>query len=161
MTTREEILNKFRANIAQSIVNKVDYESLDKFVAGLISGFAYLIGKETMIKEIDSDSSTAETSIFFTHIIEVGSLKILLDNDLLFLDEESREVAIILVSFSMNISLAKTLSKKNIFHTQAYYNENAIETLIMRIKNHVSEFSKHNDKRYISSLIDDYLYSKI
>ena len=158
--TKNEIIKVLPTDIFNGVINQINFENLDNFVNLLITRYVSSRGIEVVKREIENDSKS-DTSNFLTHIIEVGSLIIIQESNLLSNNIDNNEIATVAVSLSLNISIATSLKSLNIFDldTIVYYAFEALETLFPRILNHID--NSHNDNNYINGLKNNYLLSKI
>ncbi len=141
-------------------INKINFGNLDKFVQMLVAGYVSRRGQSVVKREIGADS-TSDTSNFLTHIIEVGSLKVLTDNDMIGSDRNKNERALITVGLAMNISMASALKSKNVYDldTPVYYDMPSLKIIFDRIASHVGK--TWQDSAYTKSLVSNYLMNKI
>jgi hypothetical protein len=158
--TKETLLDLLPDETFVKFIDKIDFAKLDKFVQLLVAGFVSRKGQNTVKKEIDADS-TSETSNFLTHIIEVGSLKILAENNLINSDGNNNEQALVVVALAMNISMATALKSKNVYNwdTPVYYDMSSLMTIFNRIATHIDNAIQ--DTTYTNSLVNNYLINKI
>ncbi len=158
--TKNEIIKVLPTDIFNGVINQINFENLDNFVNLLITRYVSSRGSEGVKRQIENDSQS-DTSNFLTHIIEVGSLIIIQESNLLSNNIDNNEIATVAVSLSLNISIATSLKSLNIFDldTIVYYAFEALETLFPRILNHID--NSHNDNNYINGLKNNYLLSKI
>lgn len=158
--TKNEIIKVLPNEIFHEIINKIDFENLDSFVRWLITSYVSKKGAKFVEIEIQNDNDS-ETSNFITHIIEVGSLLLLNENNLISNNSDDNEIATIAISLSLNISIATSLKSLNLFDldTIVYYAFEAIETLFPRILKHIE--NSLNDNNYVNNLKNNYLLSKI
>jgi len=127
----------------------------------LVAGHIARRGSNTVRSEIDSNDSSSLTYTFLTHIIEVGSLKILSDCKLITTDREVMHVNSFVMALSMNISMASSLKAKGVFDSDlpVFFAMEPLEILIERIVNHIE--NALIDSTYINSLVKNYLLNKI
>lgn len=158
--TKNEILKALPNDIFDEIINQINFENLDNFVNTLISGYVSKRGEKVVRREIQNDSQS-DTSNFLTHIIEVGSLIIIHESNLISNNIDDNEITTIAVSLSLNISIATTLKALDLFDldTIVYYAFEALETLFPRILEHINNSSYDNN--YINGLKNNYLLNKI
>jgi hypothetical protein len=158
--TKNEILKVLPNDIFNEIINQINFVNLDNFVNNLISGYVSKRGVEVVKREIKNDSQS-DTSNFLTHIIEVGSLIIIQESNLLSNNIDNNEITTVAVSLSLNISIATSLKSLDLFDldTIVYYAFDALETLFPRILNHIN--NSLYDNNYINGLKNNYLLSKI
>ena len=160
MQTKKELLATLPNDGFGDILDQIDFSYLDNFIKLLISGYITKYGEIIVKREIDEDSQS-DTSNFLTHVIEVGSLKILLENNLLNLDTNRLELAILSVALGIDISMATVLKSKNVYDldSEVYYAFDALERILPRIDSHVVNAKAENS--YIKNLVNDYLLIKI
>lgn len=158
--TKNEILKVLPDDIFNEIISQINFDNLDNFVNNLILGYVSKRGKDIVRKEIQDDSQS-DTSNFLTHIIEVGSLIIIEESNLISSNTDNNELATVAVSLSINISIATSLKSLDLFDldTIVYYAFEALETLFPRILNHIN--NSLYDNYYIEGLKNNYLISKI
>lgn len=161
MTTKNEILQLLPVEQFGDLLEKVDFENLDKFVRMLIAGFVSRRGATVVRSDIEADDSSTETSTFLSHVIEVGSLKILNDSKLITPYRNVNEAAAFAVALSMNISMATSLKAKGVYDLDipVFFAMPPLEILVARVINHLGNAS--NDSSYINSLVKNYLLHKI
>lgn len=160
MTTKNELLEVLPMDIFGEFINRINFENLDKFVKMLVAGYISRRGHETVKREIDADSQS-DTSNFLTHIIEVGSLKIMQESGLMTQDINKNEVIVVAVALSLNISMATALKSKDVYDLESvvYYTFTALESIFPRIFNHIS--NAVNNSLYVNDLVNNYLLNKI
>ena len=160
MQTKKELLDALPNDIFGEILDQIDFDNLDNFIKLLVIGYITKHGEIVVKREIDEDSQS-DTSNFLTHIIEVGSLKILLENNLLNIDSSRLELAILAVALGIDFSIASVLKSKNVFdlESKVYYSFEALERILPRINSHV--FNAKDDNLYIKNLVNNYLLFKI
>ena len=160
MSTKSELLELLPTNVFGEFIDQINFENLDKFVQMLVSGYVSRRSQEVVKREIDADSPS-DTSNFLTHIIEVGSLKIMQDSTLISSDKDKNEGAVVVTAFSLNFSMASALKAKDVydFDSTIYYGIPEVETIIPRIVSHLN--NAVNDSLYAKSLLNNYLYNKI
>lgn len=160
MTTKNELIEVLPLDIFGEFIDKINYEKLDNFIKLLVAGYISKNGRLVVKRDIDVDGPS-ETSNFLTHIIEVGSLKIMQDNSLITSDQNNNEGAAVVTALAINISLATALKEKNVFDLDSpvYYAIPALETIISRIISHIQK--AQFDSKYVQSLIDNYLLNNI
>jgi hypothetical protein len=160
MQTKKELLDTLPNDVFGDILDQIDFSYLDNFIKLLISGYITKHGEIIVKREIDEDSQS-DTSNFLTHVIEVGSLKILLENNLLNLETKRLELAILSVALGIDISMATVLKSKNVYDldSKVYYSFDALERILPRIDSHV--VNAKDDNAYIKNLVNDYLLFKI
>ena len=158
--TKNEILKVLPNDIFNEIINQINFVNLDDFVNKLISGYVSKRGLEVVRREIQKDSQS-DTSNFLTHIIEVGSLIIIQESNLISNNKDINEATTVAVSLSLNISIATSLKALDLFdlETIVYYAFEALETLFPRILDHIN--NSHYDNNYINGLKNNYLLNKI
>ena len=160
MTTKSELLEFLPEETFGKFVDQINFDKLDKFVSMLVAGYVSRRGQNTVKREIDADA-TSDTSNFLTHIIEVGSLSVLIDNNMITSNTNENEGALVTVAVAMNISMATALKAKNIYSwdTPVYYDMPSLQTIIGRITNHVAYAMQ--DRGYVKPLVNNYLLNKI
>ncbi len=158
--TKNEILKVLPDDVFHEIINQINFVNLDDFVNKLISGYVSKRGIEVVRREIQKDSQS-DTSNFLTHIIEVGSLIIIQESNLISNNKDINEATTVAVSLSLNISIATSLKALDLFdlETIVYYAFEALETLFPRILDHIN--NSHYDNNYINGLKNNYLLNKI
>jgi hypothetical protein len=134
MKTKEELLAALPNDVFGDILNQIDFDYLDKYIKLLVTGYITKNGEYIVKKEIDEDLQS-DTSNFLTHLIEVGSLKILLENNLLNINTNQLELAILSVALGIDISMATVLKSKNVYDldSNVYYSFDALEKILPRI----------------------------
>ena len=122
----------------QKYIDKIDLEKANDFVKAMLNSMVSKYGKDKVIREIRIDSSNSKISDHLTHIIEVGGLKVIADNDLLIDDRIEFQHMIVAVIFTLNCSLAIESSNLNIYQgpKSHYYNSDAILSLANRLARH-------------------------
>jgi len=160
MTTENQLLEFLPMDTFGRFINKINFDNLDKFVQMLVSGYISRKGQKTVKIEIDADE-ISDTSNFLTHIIEVGSMQILMENNMITLDGNENEGSLVSVALAMNIALASSLKLKNVYDwdSPVYYDMPSLQTIFSRIAVHINNAIK--DKNYIKPLVDNYLFNKI
>lgn len=160
METKNELIAVLPLDTFGEFINKINYEKLDNFIKMLVAGYLSKKGRVVVKRDIDADGPS-ETSNFLTHIIEVGSLKIMYDNSLITSNQNNNEGGIVVTALAINISLATALKEKDVFDMDSavYYSIPALETIIARIISHIQKAQL--DSQYIKSLVDNYLLNNI
>jgi hypothetical protein len=160
MQTKKELSEALPNDIFGDILDQIDFDNLDKFVNLLVSGYVTKHGEIVVKREIDEDSQS-DTSNFLTHIIEVGSLKLLLENNLMNIKISQLELAILAVALGIDISMATALKSKNVYDldSKVYYSFEALERILPRIDSHVANAKV--DSSYIKNLVNNYLLFQI
>lgn len=160
MQTKQELLEVLPNDVFGDILNQIDFNYLDNYIKLLVSGYIVKQGEIVVKREIDQDSQS-DTSDFLTHLIEVGSLHILLENNLLNLQKSRLELAILSVALGIDISMATALKSKNVYDldSKVYYAFDALENILPRIDSHV--VNARIDNSYVKNLVNNYLLSKI
>ena len=160
MQTKKELLAALPNDVFGDMLNQIDFDYLDNYIKLLVTAYITKRGETIVKKEIDEDSQS-DTSNFLTHLIEVGSLKILLENNLLNIDTNQLELAILSVALGIDISMATVLKSKNVYDldSNVYYSFDALERILPRIDSHI--FNAKADNSYIKNLVNDYLLFKI
>ena len=154
-------------NFYQEIIDKIDLERANDFVKIIINILVDKYGYEKICSEIQRDSSDSTISDHLTHIIEVGGLKIITDNNLsMNLDNRDNfENTIVSVVFVLNCSLAIELKKLNLYvgPTSNYYGNEAISIIVNRLSKHTFEGIKDTNgfKKYSNQMIQQNLLNKI
>lgn len=154
-------------NFYQEIIDKIDLERANDFVKIMINKLVVKFGSEEISSEIQRDNSDSTISNHLTHIIEVGGLKIISDNNLsVNLDNrENFENTIVSVVFVLNCSLAIELKRLNLYfgNTSNYYGNDAISIIVNRLSKHTFEGIKNPNglKHYSNQMIQLNLLNKI
>ena len=160
MGTKNELIEVLPMDTFGEFINKINYEKLDSFVKMLVTGYISRKGSVVVKRDIDADAPS-DTSNFLTHIIEVGSLKIMQENSLITSNENSNEGAAVVTALAINISMATALKEKDVFDLDSpvYYAVQTLEEIISRIISHIQ--NAVFDTQYVKSLTSNYLLNKI
>lgn len=131
----------------QQHIDKIELEKVTDFVKAMLNSIVNKYGKEKLLAEIQYDNPSSEISNHLTHIIEVGGLKIISDNNLLVNDNPDFQHMIVAVIFTLNCSLAIEAKNLNVYSgpKSHYYNSDAILNLANRLARHTIEGKKHSN----------------
>ena len=160
LKTRKEVLEILPVEPYGRYLDRMDFDKMEKFVQMLVAGYVAKKGKAVVKSDIDLDRAS-DTINFVAHIVEVGTLKILNDNNLLGLSDNQRKDAIIAVGFSINNCMARALQAKGVYFSISpiYFSLDAMATLLERTSVHVD--NSIGNSGYINSLVANYLLNKI
>ena len=122
----------------QDIIDTIDLEKANDFVKAMINTIVRKYGAQTLRQEIASDNSNSKISNHLTHIIELGGLKIIADNNLDINDRDEFQNIMVSVAFVLNCSLAIELKNLGLYSgsTSNYYGNEAILIIIQRLAKH-------------------------
>ncbi|MEO2063251.1 MAG: hypothetical protein ABGW97_09735 [Christiangramia sp.] len=131
----------------QKYIDRINLEKANDFVIAILNSIINKYGKEELRRQIEIDSSHSKISDHLTHIIEIGGLKIIADNNLLVEDRREFQHMIVSVIFVLNCSLAIEAGKLNVYRgpNSHYYNSDSIMTLASRLANHVIKGRTHQN----------------
>ena len=152
MTTKETFLSLGIGANYVDIVDKIDYDALDKFVNMFISSYENKRGAEVIRKELSVDA-LSETLSFLTMLIEVGTVQFLSENGLISANEDETDDLATVVAHGINISMATELQLNGLdsVGSNIFFDIRALYGLIERVLNHIANFRK--DSSYIFSLV--------
>lgn len=138
MELQETIETQNFPNSYQDIIKLIDLEKTNDFVKAMLNTIIRKYGIQIVHNEILQDNSNSKISTHLTHIIEVGALKIISDNNLNINDRNDFEDIIVSVAFVINCSLAIELKNLKIYDgdTSNYYGNDAILVIIQRLAKH-------------------------
>ena len=109
MTTFELMQDYTNFDVVQ-IIKEIDYQKLDEFVNFTINRLYTKYGKDRLLKDIQQEMDpNTPINVFFSHLIELGGLKLILDNNL-FLKFDRYALSFVVAS-AMNHSIALELVK--------------------------------------------------
>jgi len=149
----------------KNVIDTIDLERANDFVKAIINTIIAKYGIETVHLEIIRDSSNSPVSNHLTHIIEVGGLKIISDNNLCISNRSEFQNIICSVVFILNCSLAIELSKLKLYdgNLTNYYGHNSITQLIQRLANHamIGLSYKNGFEYYANVMVFDHLINKL
>ncbi len=131
----------------QKYIDKIDLEKANDFVKAILNSIVNKYGIEELRRQITRDDSNSKISDHLTHIIEIGGLKIISDNDLIIEDRREFQLMIVSVVFVMNCSLAIEAKKLKVYNgpSSHYYDSDAILTLANRLGSHVIKGKTHQN----------------
>lgn len=141
MTLIKELENRNFPISYKQHIEKIDLEKLSDFVRAMLNSIARTYGIERLEHEIRRDSSDSIISDHLTHIIEVGGLKIISDNELLVENDIELHRMILAVVITLNCSLAIEAENLGVYFgpTSHYYNHDAILELSKRLSSHINK----------------------
>jgi hypothetical protein len=169
----KDILKRFELSTIpkyQVHIDKIDSLKTTDFVKAMINSIIRKYGSENVIREIIADNSNSKISTHLTHIIEVGGLKVISDNNLLLdidINEDFAEFKNMIVSvvMLMNCSIAQELNNLNLFNEESYnyYNIDAMMIISSRLANHTLSGIKNKNglEYYSNNLIFDNLINEL
>lgn len=140
----------------QNHIDRIDLEKATDFVKAMLNSIIRKYSIETVKQEIQYDNSNSRISDHLTHIIEVGGLKIISDNNLLVDDNTEFQHMIVAVIFTLNCSLAIEGNNLNIYEgpKSHYYNSDTILTLANRLARHTIQGKQNsNGFEYYANLM--------
>jgi hypothetical protein len=125
----------------QNVITDINLEKSNDFVKAMLNTIVNKYGSQTVKDEIERDSSNSPISDHLTHIIEVGGLKIISDNNLYKNRQDEFQDIIVSVVFVLNCSLAIELKNLNLYkgNTSNYYGNDAILTIAKRLGKHTND----------------------
>lgn len=148
----------------QTHIDKVNLTKANDFVKAMLNSIVQKYGRENVKREIHLDNSNSKVSIHLTHIIEVGGLKIISDNDLLVNETQEFKNMIVGVVFLLNCSLATELNNLNLYSGSKsnYYNNDAIILIASRLANHTIKGKNYSNglEYYANQMIFNNLISE-
>jgi len=148
----------------QNHIDKIDLEKANDFVKAMLNSIVNKYGLEKLKTEIKYDIPNSPISNHLTHIIEVGGLKIISDNNLLVENNVEFQCMIVAVIFTLNCSLAIETSNLKVYNgpTSHYYNSDIIMELANRLARHTIEGKRYSKgfEYYSNIMIVDNLISK-
>lgn len=151
-------------------VDKINVVTTTDFVKAMVNTIVRKYGREVVIEEILADNPNSLISTHITHIVEVGGLKIIADNDLLknltFADNYvSFKDMIVAVVITLNCSIALELKNLNLFsgNSPNYYHVDAMIIIASRLANHTLIGKKHQNglEYYANIMIFDNLINNL
>src|SRR5699024_6855787 len=156
MDLKETIDNLNYPQHYQTHIDKVNLSKANDFVSAMVNLIINKYDEKTVKRAIELDDSTLNISTHLTHIIEVGGLKMISDNNLLVEEISEFKNMIVGVVLLMNCSLAIKLNNLNLYSMSKtnFYNIDAIMLIASRLSNHVIQGK--NDARgfeYFSNIM--------
>lgn len=166
MTTKETLSKYGLPNDLLPYVNSINYGLLDSFVSEITHAMVVKFGVSRMRNEIDVDDASSPVSELLTHIIEVGCLKVLADNNLETTNESNLAKGIAIACLALNFSLAKELKNKLVYSSSSfnYYNLEALQIIMSRVLNLAMRGQLENPGRfrmYADSMVQTNLKYKL
>ncbi|WP_318640925.1 hypothetical protein [Flavobacterium ardleyense] len=156
MELKQTIENLNFPNKYQDVINKIDLNKTNDFVKAMLNTIVKKYGISNVGSEIRFDNSNSKVSTHLTHIIEVGGLKIISDNNLNIDDKNNFQNIIVAVALVLNCSLAIELKNLKIYDGRSsnYYNNDALLTIVQRLANHtISGMSYSNGFEHHATLM--------
>lgn len=144
----KNILNKFELSTLpkyQIHIDKIDSAKTSEFVKAMVNKIIIKYGKEDVMTEILADNANSKISTHITHIIEVGGLKTISDNNLLVDDITEFKDMVISVVMILNCSIAQEFNNLDMFDKEVpnFYNIDAMIIIASRLANHALNGKKH------------------
>lgn len=152
MTTKEIFLSLGISAGYVDMVNKIDYNKLDRFVAMFIGSYVNKRGADAIREELSVDA-ISDTTNFLTRLIEVGTVQFLSENGLLSANEEETKDLASIVAHGINISMAAELQLNGLdpMGSNIFFDIRSLYELIERAISHIA--NAREDNGYIFSLV--------
>lgn len=165
MELKENIENLDFPDKYQNVIDQVDLDKANDFVKAMLNTIVRKYGIEKVSTEIRLDDSNSKVSTHLTHIIEVGGLKIISDNELNINERNNFQNIIIAVALLLNCSLAIELKNLKIYndYTSNYYDNDAILIIIHRLAKHTMSGMTYSNgfEHYASLMVLDNLVNQL
>lgn len=166
MTIKQTLKNLGTNDVHSTIIDRIDFNRLEKFVDILLNGIIKKYSKQKVEQEIEMDKPDSEISTFLTHIIEVGGLKIISENKLPIASQDQIVLTALVVSLALNVSLSNELQAKGVYRAQTpqYYHPKALQLIIARLVNHVIQSDPESEERFeywANEMVKFYLFNKL
>jgi hypothetical protein len=116
--------------------NKLSSEVLEKFCLIIITSLINKFGSKAVEFGVNTEKNN-EVNNILTHVVEIGSIKLMSDSSLIISDEDALLARSFATVFLMNIALGNMLRYKGLLKTQnsGLYGGPALETIAGRVFN--------------------------
>ncbi|WP_073282541.1 hypothetical protein [Hymenobacter psychrotolerans] len=115
--------------------NKVSQVELEQLISKIISGLLRKFGQKTVFNGANSEADS-EVNNILTHVIEVGSIKVMKDKGLISNNDDELLMASLGTAWLMNVALGNVLNNNDLLRVytgNGYYQQAAVQTLANRI----------------------------
>lgn len=138
MDLKETILSFNLPKQYEILFNSINFDATELFVYEIIKLMKNKYGEENIIREIQLDNANSPISNNLTHIIEVGGLKVINDNNLYSANTNIQQLTSV-VGFILNCALALELSKSKLYfdNEPLYYNGDSLRLIVSRLNKHL------------------------
>ncbi len=145
------------------LLRNLNFDGINSFVKDLLNRYLKKVPRMTFFSDIHDEHYTQnDTMNFLTHIVEIGSLKFIFENDLV-----NRMGGLRAANFSnevLDYALATNLSKLGFLNRQETYFGSSISEIEQRVFNFLSEMNSQGTpltKNIVDHYLKNFLFNKV
>lgn len=146
MDIRNKINSIGYSGIGLELIKNINLERTQSKIKSYVNYAIIKFGRENLKSAILLDDGSLPESTYITHIIEVGALKIIDDNNLIDIFKSELTYVLPWLVITLNCILADALESEKLYNEglNYYFNRDSMEIITERLQRHVHSGMMHN-----------------